>query len=388
MFRHSSRPHQKRTPVGLLFACAWLGFCEHQSLADDRSLTDDRLQKIIENVHQHEALYADLDVRLRETYRIGEHAPAVSQDGIEEIIGRDLAIHYVSQDDLFRLEIEGQSRSNTRTPSRNRIRAFDGTTTRLHDQDAVGNIISGPSPDDNAVHPHMLLMRYSFLRIPLSTLLKGDAAIAAHPFGKPNPNLRHQIRYEGEEEFQGLKCHRVSVESVRNADGQATSRREYWLAEDRNFIPVRLVSYNYNASRDVPSGEGIVEEFREISKGVWFPMVAHFAAHDELYLQREGTQRLQWREDYIVEEASLEPKYDLAYFRDVDFPDGTAMYEVENGEIKRSWRQGAPEAPEGPTASEASQWWLLWVNGTVVAVLVAVFLVRRARTAKAASMSK
>jgi hypothetical protein len=36
----------------------------------------------------------------------------------------------------------------------------------------------------------------------------------------------------------------------------------------------------------------------------------------------------------------LDPQYDREFFEKVDFPEGTAMYEVEKGVIKRSWREG------------------------------------------------
>jgi hypothetical protein len=280
-------------------------------------------------------------------------------------------------------EIKGQSQTKSRAPTRNRIRAFDGTTTRLYDREAVGNVIAGPQPDDHAVRPHMMLMRYSLHRIPLSTLLQGDEAIAKHPFGKPSAILRHEIRYEGEDKYQGLRCQIVSVASVRKADGQATSRRHYWLAEERNWIPVRLVNYRHSSSQQVPSGEGIVEEFREIKPGVWFPMVARTTVYDTLYLQREGKQRLQWREDYVTETVSLEPKYDTAYFQDVKFPDGTAVYKVENGQIVQSWRPGAPEAPGGPTANTGMRRWLMVGVGLAVLLALVAFAWTRRSAPKA-----
>jgi hypothetical protein len=41
-----------------------------------------------------------------------------------------------------------------------------------------------------------------------------------------------------------------------------------------------------------------------------------------------------------VEQVDLNPKYGRAFFSQVEFPSGTAMYEVEKGKIVRSWRQG------------------------------------------------
>jgi hypothetical protein len=86
---------------------------------------------------------------------------------------------------------------------------------------------------------------------------------------------------------------------------------------------------------------------------------------------------VQWRQEYAVEQVALNPKYDVAFFRDVPFPGGTAVYEIENGKILRSYRQGAPDAPGGlASTSGFRRWWLLWANFALV-VVVGGFLVGR-----------
>ena len=41
-----------------------------------------------------------------------------------------------------------------------------------------------------------------------------------------------------------------------------------------------------------------------------------------------------------MEKVDLSPKYEADFFSKVEFPVGTAMYELEKGMIVRSWRQG------------------------------------------------
>jgi hypothetical protein len=222
-----------------------------------------------------------------------------------------------------------------------RIRAFDGQTTRVLEQKAVGNISRERLEDENFIRPHLLLLRSARVAVPFSVYLSGHKAIQAHPNGRWNQNLTMQVSYEGEVEFNGLKCHKVLVKVLLKS-GEPDAGGEYWLAEDRNYLPVKKLSYSYQFSKTIPVGQGVVHELRQIKPGVWFPSDVEVTAYNKFKIQQEGRRELQWRERYTVERAELDPKYDRAFFANVDFSDGTAVYEVEKGKIVRSWRQGAP----------------------------------------------
>ena len=113
-----------------------------------------------------------------------------------------------------------------------------------------------------------------------------------------------------------------------------------WIAEQRNFLPIRKVAFTHRWSATIPIGESIARDLREIKPGVWFPFNVETTAYNGIAIQREHQQKLQWREKCIVKTAELNPEYDKEFFSNVDFPDGTAMSEVESGKIKRSWTQG------------------------------------------------
>jgi hypothetical protein len=132
------------------------------------------------------------------------------------------------------------------------------------------------------------------------------------------------------------------VKKVLVKSGEPHDGEEYWLAKDRNYLPVRLLAYTYRFSKDMPVGEGVVHKFREIKPGVWFPSDVEVTAYNKFKIQQEGRRELQWRERYTIKRVNLDPKYDREFFAKVAFPAGTAVYEVEKGQIVRSWRQGAP----------------------------------------------
>jgi hypothetical protein len=299
------------------------------------------LADVIANVRTNEKLYQDIEVLMRSTYDIGDRPPTEER----EVVRQQVRTRFVSQGEWFRLEREGGGQDTRKRASMDRIRAFDGRTTRALEQKAVGNISAERLEDENFIRPHLLLSRYARLAVPFSVYLSGDKAIQAHPNGRWNANLKMEVSYQGNDTFNGLKCHKVLVKVIQVKSGEVHDTGEYWLAEDRNYLPVRHLAYTYRFSKDIPVGEGVVQKFREIKRGVWFPSEVEVTAFNKFKIQQNGRRELQWREPYTIERVDLDPKYDRAFFAKVDFPAGTAVYEVEKGEILRSWRQGAPEEP-------------------------------------------
>ncbi|MEM9643367.1 MAG: hypothetical protein AAF989_00120 [Planctomycetota bacterium] len=315
---------------------------------------EDRLDQVIANVMENEGLYANIDVTMRQVRQSARHRPSASNLAVREVMFRDQSVHWVHQGERFRLEMKGDSYSGYGAKNRDRIRAFDGKTTRLFDQGAVGNIIRGPSWDSNAIRPHMLLMRYSSHGFPLSTLLKGDEAIANHPAGQPQrEGLQRRIEYTREDTFKDLHCHVVTVSTYNLRSKSVSSRREYWLAETRNYLPIRLLSYSSRGSNDVAGGEGVVDRLRELHPGIWFPEKAHFTSYDKLSLKSTGRQKRSWEDSYEIKAVSLNPMYDAEFFSRVEFPVGAAVYELEGGEIKRSYRVRPKSVAETTTEEVA-----------------------------------
>ncbi len=296
------------------------------------------IEEVIENVRQHEKIYLDIEVSMSSVYEVKEKEIA----NYPYVIERNEQINYVLQGDLFRVERTGHSRKSKSTSSRDRIHSFDGSFSRILEQNAIGNINHGRLADRDAIFPHMILLRTtSYSSVPLSVFLSGHEAIRAHPDGRLSDGKTFQVMYGGECKIKDLNCHKVIVTSF-TASKKVSSKYEIWLAESRNYLPVKRLFFRPKYSNDIPEAEGIVNEFREISEGVWFPFDAKVVKYNQFTLQRERKQELQWTRRYLVESAKLDPTYKREYFSDVNFPDGTSMYEVKDGKIIKSWMQSVP----------------------------------------------
>lgn len=338
------------------------------------------LEEIIQNVKSNEALYENLDVRLVETYT--DHAPdgGIAVNGAKGFIiaSSQTKTHYVQQDGMFRVDAStsmGYADKDATAPKlTTRTRLFDASLTRLLESNepetpGVANEISGRSDDGQAVRLHMLPLRETFNILPLSVFLQGGNAIRSYPYATAliSDGLDIRVEYKGEEEVNGLRCHKVSARSFSRSTGKPLNRHYVlWLAEERNYMVARLETYVLSRSTSLPQGIGEVTAWTELKPGIWCPMAATKRSFDGKLLAREGKQKLKLEYEFTVENVSLAPHYDLAYFQDLKIPDGSAVYHVVDNKVTKSYRQGGPASPNAPTG------WMIWFNVAIVLVLVGI----------------
>ena len=353
----------------------------------------DTLKAIIDNVRANEVLYQNINVRWHELYR-QEHCAVANQESVPQ--AQDLDCQSVSQGDLFFLNCEGTTVGPPRKArqSKEHLRkAYDGKETRVLEmrENYVGNIVDGPAYDYHMFDPHTIPMRFRRTAVPLSTFLIGYDAIVAYPRATASDTIAglHPVAtYGGEERVGGLWCQKIiSTEERRpGKHGEAVSvsgKRLFWLAIERNYLPVKEEAYNYYYSKDIPIEECVLDRLTEIKPGVWFPYRSTMTVLDEVELLDRKKPVVAWRREWLVSEVDLNPKFSVDFFRDVKFPDGTPVYRVSQSEqkITASYVQG----DKGPAVIPASspppkRGLLLWViNGAAAVAIVGWFVMRRIR---------
>jgi len=324
---------------------------------------DVTLEDIIDNVRRNEALYDDLDVVVITDFEADPKTVPPPSATIKVAFTSHLSTHSVSQGNLFRIDRTGENQTNGGAVSRDQTVAYGGETTKRYWQ-SMANLVRGRAEDSELARPHTFLLHgLPNHGVPLSVFLSGHDAVRSHPVGRLGEGLTMRVSLGGEVVHDGLICHKVYVDVLKPGVG-VHNRREFHLALERNYLPVRVLSYTSHISRDVPVGEGAVTDFRELSPGIWFPSLGEHTSYDQQLLQRERRRQWTWRYHYAVETVSLDPKYPADFFRRVDFAPGTAVYEVEGGKTVRSYRLGAPGSPQ---RSVSRQWSV--ALGVLVAIL-------------------
>jgi thiol-disulfide isomerase/thioredoxin len=169
------------------------------------------------------------------------------------------------------------------------------------------------------LRPHTFLVRDDWLYGPLSELL-------VSPWHDRVNKYRLRFRYCGEEEMNGHPCVKLRGEVTTREGQPPSSFMAFWLATDRNFIPIKLEHYGGNFGlRPVPGGISRCDDFREIAPGLWYPFRSTLLAFDNWVKNAQGMVTLNWRRRYEVQSVRFSPDVDPALFHDVVVPAKTKV---------------------------------------------------------------
>ncbi|QDT86040.1 outer membrane lipoprotein-sorting protein [Gimesia chilikensis] len=304
------------------------------------------LQTLIRDVEQQEALYRNLKLQMQLLYQ----QPLKPADPEKQVkLKSELTL--IVQGDKYRQEkqTKGRFQQSYSIPpkkpyhqysngTQESCQVYDGETLQKfshYDRDrglttderqtgGYGDITHEQVRMENLLRPHMLLSYYG-PRVPLSTWLKGTAAVAESP-GLPNYNNGSSYKADilGEETVQGLKCIKVQIDRRRNSS-KSEHRDVLWLARERNLLPVQAVTYQFSRSTDIPQSETWVDEWLEVRPGVWFPRTFHTDRLDWIMYVLKKKQQVGWQKAYVVESVELDPSLPADTFTKLEFPEGIVI---------------------------------------------------------------
>ena len=135
------------------------------------------------------------------------------------------------------------------------------------------------------------------------------------------------MTYLGEQTQGGLKCHVIRIEGLREGQSKPRLTELLWLAEDRNYLPVRKEEYQLARREELPASVSLAEDLREIAPGVWCPFRAKTLRFEGLGLTgvSEGRLIVRWRRDYAIDREALNPDISPKLFREIEVPEGTKV---------------------------------------------------------------
>lgn len=326
------------------------------------------LQTLIQEIEQNEALYKKLQVDM--TRSKVDQADVFPYYGPKPI-RQNSKLLLIVQGEMFRNQTQTKGLFVSRaiyafpsgdhplpnikvnTGTKENTNVFNGTIFRSFWKDiydAKGEekqprirkrgMISDQTPGaTNLARPHMLLFEFIGSRVPLSVYLKGTEAVREFTGNsEPKSKYRTRVQVRGTEKVQGLECTLVRIETV-DDQGMPRSRRDLWLARERNLIPVRKLCFYNRDSTELPNMECLVEAWQEVRPGVWFPRKAYTERYNSMILKRKGKQQTSWRYDYNVEKVGLNPKLPKDIFTKLNFETGTRVNVFQDDKKIRSFTQ-------------------------------------------------
>lgn len=319
-----------------------------------------KLQELIQAIQKNEGLYPSLKLELTRSHT--DEQAWLSIPG-KERIERVAKISLVTQGKQFREQIQedgeyavisgglgGPIAPGAKKSKPNRVKTgteiwtevSNGQVCRILNESLFpsekeprtlnGQITDRVPPLPNLARPHMFLST-DLNGDPLSVSLRGgDVARADQGSSSDKNGEQPYIRVLDTVEFQGHPCIRVRRET-------SHVRREYWLAEDRNLIPVRILSFDDRGTEFLPSSDAVVEDWWELQPGVWYPRRATIKRFKTSRFRREEKPVLAWRMDFAVQSAELKPKVEASLFSRLDFPPGTSVSVWEDSKQVRTYEQ-------------------------------------------------
>ena len=156
-----------------------------------------------------------------------------------------------------------------------------------------------------------------------------------------------KFHYCGEESIDGLRCLKISECIYDQENVPAPYAYVYWLAVDRNYIPIRSECYPVDPKRKLmPSTIGRCDDLREIAPGLWFP----FRTTNIVFEDCDAVPSrlvVEQKHEYLVESVKIAPIVDDSIFHDVVVPAETVVWVCdEEGNSIGNYRQRADGIPE------------------------------------------
>lgn len=215
---------------------------------------------------------------------------------------------------------------------------------------------------------------------PFSIRMRGSDAIAAYSQDTKSSDPMY-CNHLGNEKCNGFSCQKIEFVTMDEDTQKVYYREVCWLAEDRNFLPIRYESYeSWTKDKYLTCGE--VKKFEEVALGIWIPTLCEEVHYNSLELRFEGRQEIGWTLKTSVSDARLISEADPKVFSEVKFPHLAVMYELDaEGKILRDWQEGVVPVAAPKRIGTLPLIFML-AGSLVLAILATVVLRRRANLTK------
>jgi len=336
---------------------------------------DPTMQAVTKNVAASELLYENLDVAHELNYHTANKPSAKEPpSGVHTVESSVVRARSVTQRGMYRLDTTTTLNAPRQEPTTSRYtRAYDGKQTRVLDG-PVANVHSSRLDPTGLFRPHTALLSRAAVHFPLSLWLIGGDQLSKHKLAGPYAKAVQSASLVGEETIDGLRCSHILCETSWS-QGRAMTVRHLWLAQDRNYLPVKTVAYSHRLSKSVPVETGHSSDFREIAPGIWLPFRVKVEVADEPKLARDNLYVTGNSEELTLVHAKLDPALDQEYFERVEIPEGTYVYDVHDGKITT----GRIEGEHNPKPKAFTTLRLILVITFFLLLSLAAFLWRRNR---------
>ncbi len=346
------------------------------------------LREVVECVRSNEVLYNNIKYNYQDYYVLDERATAMkvpiflkSSATKMNYYQKDRSVRIIEHIDS--VGVSGRSSNRTFETISNGSRVF-----RIANETHVNLVDDPPGPRDY-LHVHSLLGKEKlFLDFPLSEYIQGGSELKKY---KRLKNIDVESKVLGIEKIDDETCVKVLVEITdRYPNGRVEwDRATIWLAIAKNYLPIRFEGRASRVDGELTC-EGRVERFDQIDQGVWFPVKMVVLTHDEFGYAKSHQCPVVGEMRIEITNVELNPKYPDHIFEDRKIPIGAVVYKLKDNKIIEKYKNGLSKTKPIAKRRSVSSWTIgSWIAaaivGLIVALIVAISIVRYRRASRLAS---
>jgi hypothetical protein len=308
------------------------------------------LDSIIQHVEANEALYSNLELIVRRDIRRGSDIDGVTQS--EQDFEYEI-VRVVHQSGMYYLRRERRQATVDEDHLTNEdacgisedLVAFDGEVVRAVPIyfDSAAVIRRGWYEEARLLRPHTMIFFSHGVYFPLSTYLKGDAAVRVCMI-RGAPSYYGKMRFEwsvlGEEVVDDQQC--IKLRAAQRDPGEPREGFMFdtlWLAPERNYLPVRREVFRRDCHATSPISIHRADDFRCVAPGTWMAFHLKKSMYDWEALKK-NREVVHETDEYAVLKADPRPKYEIDLFRQIPIRAGMKVEECGNPGPVRRYSQG------------------------------------------------
>lgn len=253
------------------------------------SLTDaERIHRLVDlNEMRYENIAVRLETQVDTNENLEQKSPALEF--------QKCSVWHVSLDGKYRTDLSSRTKIRSREEEESSFvsHAFDGEVTRylFNKTDRSQQITQMRNRE--LVYPHSIMIR-DFYRGRLGNYLR-----------YPQSNTESKLEYRGIENVGDCRCCKLAVIEINEESGDVVRVNEFWLAPERNYVPLRVLTYDPEVSATIPIAEGVMSELTEMAPGVWFPARCSYTAFDHQAIRNQQPKTWRCKASYDVKGVSF-----------------------------------------------------------------------------------
>lgn len=296
---------------------------------------------VVNSVKSNENLFSSVQFIMENNFVLDKHSYGNKHDFAARTLFTLFEYTSIGSNIRVIYDENGQGRTSKDVFNHHYLLVSDGKKSFRLTNGKIVNDDEGPPSDSDCLYPHSLIgWRLLQMRFPLSDFIGGEETMIRHDSMK---EFHFTSRVVGFDRFEGESCVKIEVEA-RPKDTNQSSKWErsiLWLAVNKNYFPIHFESRAARIDGNLTC-DGKIDQFQEIERGIWFPVVMTTRGYDEggYMFRKDNPIQIGHTTTIKISRVTLNPKVPEGFFTPPANPIGATVILLKNGKPIKSFVEG------------------------------------------------